>query len=39
MTDSPPTRQSLLARLKNPGDGQAWTEFVVIYTPLIDRLA
>jgi RNA polymerase sigma factor (sigma-70 family) len=39
MTDSPATRQSLLVRLKDPRDGQAWTEFVAIYTPLIDRLA
>src|SRR5271156_6610497 len=39
MTDSPPTRQSLLFRLKDPRDEQAWSEFVVIYTPLIDRLA
>ena len=39
MTDSPATRQSLLARLKNPRDEQAWAEFVAIYTPLIERLA
>src|SRR5271156_2809748 len=39
MTDSPPTRQSLLFRLKDPRDEQAWSEFVAIYTPLIDRLA
>jgi RNA polymerase sigma-70 factor (ECF subfamily) len=39
MTDSPATRQSLLVRLKDPGDSQAWSEFVAIYTPLIDRLA
>jgi RNA polymerase sigma-70 factor (ECF subfamily) len=39
MTDSPATRQSLLIRLKDPRDGQAWAEFVAIYTPLIDRLA
>jgi RNA polymerase sigma-70 factor (ECF subfamily) len=39
MLDSPATRQSLLVRLKDPGDSQAWTEFVAIYTPLIDRLA
>jgi hypothetical protein len=30
MTDSPATRQSLLARLKNPRDEQAWAEFVAI---------
>ncbi len=39
MTDSPATRQSLLVRLRNPRDGQAWAEFVAIYTPLINRLA
>ncbi len=39
MTDSPATRQSLLVRLRNPRDGQAWAEFVAIYTPLIDRVA
>jgi RNA polymerase sigma-70 factor (ECF subfamily) len=39
MTDSPATRQSLLVRLKDPRDGEAWAEFVAIYTPLIDRLA
>jgi RNA polymerase sigma factor (sigma-70 family) len=39
MTDSPATRQSLLVRLKDPKDGQAWAEFVAIYSPLIDRLA
>jgi len=39
MTDSPATRQSLLVRLKDPKDGQAWGEFVAIYGPLIDRLA
>ncbi len=39
MTDSPATRQSLLARLKDPRDERAWAEFVAIYTPLIERLA
>jgi RNA polymerase sigma-70 factor (ECF subfamily) len=39
MTDSPATRQSLVARLRNPNDEQAWTEFVAIYTPLIEGLA
>jgi len=39
MTDSPATRQSLLVRLKDPKDVQAWGEFVAIYAPLIDRLA
>ena len=39
MTDSPATRQSLVARLKNPRDEQAWGEFVEIYAPLISSLA
>ena len=39
MTESPATRQSLLVRLRDPRDGQAWAEFVAIYTPLIDRVA
>lgn len=39
MIDSPATRQSLLVRLKDPRDTQAWTEFVAIYAPLVDRLA
>jgi RNA polymerase sigma-70 factor (ECF subfamily) len=39
MVDSPATRQSLLVRLRDPQDGQAWAEFVEIYAPLIDRLA
>jgi RNA polymerase sigma-70 factor (ECF subfamily) len=39
MTDSPATRQSLVVRLKDPRDSRAWTEFVAIYSPLIERLA
>jgi RNA polymerase sigma-70 factor (ECF subfamily) len=39
MADSPSTRLSLLARLRDPRDEQAWTEFVEIYTPLIHQLA
>jgi RNA polymerase sigma-70 factor (ECF subfamily) len=39
MLDSPATRQSLLVRLKDSNDGQAWSEFVAIYAPLIERLA
>jgi RNA polymerase sigma-70 factor (ECF subfamily) len=39
MVDSPATRQSLLVRLRDPQDGQAWAEFVEIYAPLIERLA
>jgi RNA polymerase sigma-70 factor (ECF subfamily) len=39
MINSPATRQSLLVRLKDPGDSRAWAEFVAIYAPLIERLA
>src|SRR3974377_1198272 len=39
MTDSPATRQSLLARLKDPLDGEGWSEVVSLYTPLLNRLA
>jgi RNA polymerase sigma-70 factor (ECF subfamily) len=35
----PPTRASLLVRLKAPRDERAWGEFVEIYEPLIQRLA
>jgi RNA polymerase sigma factor (sigma-70 family) len=35
----PPTRASLLVRLKAPRDELAWIEFVEIYEPLIQRLA
>ena len=35
MADSVTTRPSLLARIKNPRDRQAWAEFVDIYAPLI----
>jgi RNA polymerase sigma-70 factor (ECF subfamily) len=35
----PTTRQSLVLRLKNREDQEAWTEFVEVYEPLIYRLA
>ena len=35
---SPETRFSLVVRLKNAHDHEAWTEFVAIYEPLILRL-
>jgi len=35
MDDSEPTRFSLLARLKDEDDGQAWGEFLEIYTPVV----
>ena len=39
MADSVITRPSLLARIKDAGDRQAWAEFVDIYAPLIYRYA
>jgi len=39
MDDSSKTRQSLLLRVRNPHDDQAWNRFVTIYTPLIYRFA
>lgn len=39
MQTSPETRPSLLLRLRNPQDEQAWREFLKIYEPLIERLA
>ncbi len=37
--DLPETNQSLLMRLRDSGDEQAWFEFVEIYRPAIERLA
>ena len=39
MQNAPDTRASLLLRLREPGDEQAWQDFVEIYGPLISRLA
>jgi RNA polymerase sigma-70 factor (ECF subfamily) len=40
MLQSPPdTRASLIARLSQPGDREAWAQFVEIYLPLLYRLA
>ncbi len=35
MGDSPTTRPSLLVRIRDPSDGQAWSQFVEIYAPLV----
>jgi RNA polymerase sigma factor (sigma-70 family) len=35
MADFPPTRASLLLRLRDPRDGEAWREFVDLYAPLV----
>jgi len=39
MGETPPTRPSLLIRLRDPQDGLAWEEFLEIYTPLVYGLA
>jgi RNA polymerase sigma-70 factor (ECF subfamily) len=35
MADFPPTRVSLLLRLRDPRDGEAWRQFVELYAPLV----
>ena len=35
MSQSPPTRPSLLVRLRDSSDHDAWKQFVEIYTPLV----
>jgi RNA polymerase sigma-70 factor (ECF subfamily) len=35
MADSPTTRPSLLIRLREPGDREAWSQFVEVYAPLV----
>ncbi|MCR4413134.1 MAG: sigma-70 family RNA polymerase sigma factor [Thermoguttaceae bacterium] len=35
MDDPDRTRQSLVARLRDPHDAEAWAEFVEIYSPLV----
>jgi RNA polymerase sigma factor (sigma-70 family) len=39
MTPPPKTRASLIARLSDASDAAAWEEFVLIYVPLLYRLA
>jgi RNA polymerase sigma-70 factor (ECF subfamily) len=39
MADAPTTRLSLLARIRDLHDAQAWAEFVDIYAPLVYALA
>lgn len=38
-TVTPETRTSLLLRVRNPGNQEAWSEFVAIYAPVIERMA
>src|SRR3984893_2131903 len=35
MAEIPPTRASLLVRLRDPRDESAWKEFVDLYAPLV----
>ena len=39
MPPAPETRPSLLVRLRDPGDGEAWQLFVDLYAPLVYGLA
>jgi RNA polymerase sigma-70 factor (ECF subfamily) len=39
MSESPPTRQTLLLRLGDPSDRRAWEQFVEIYAPLVFQFA
>ena len=39
LNDIPKTRNSLILRLKEPADAEAWFEFCEIYEPLILRIA
>ena len=39
MNSTPETRLSLLIRVRDPADHQAWLEFIEIYRPVIIRLA
>jgi RNA polymerase sigma-70 factor (ECF subfamily) len=39
MTEASGTRASLLVRIRNPRDQDAWRQFVGLYAPLIHRLA
>lgn len=39
MVDAPETRESLLIRVRDPQDRDAWDQFVSIYRPVVYRLA
>ena len=39
MEQPPETSESLIARVKDPADAAAWTEFLAIYRPIIYRMA
>lgn len=37
--ESPVTRRSLLLRVRDPADDEAWTDFVLLYAPLLHAYA
>ncbi len=39
MDEPPPTRASLILRLRDSADAGAWREFVTLYEPLVYELA
>ena len=39
MTTPPPTRPSLLVRIRDNGDREAWRQFVDLYAPLVYKFA
>ncbi len=39
MTDFPETRSDLLAKVRSPDDREAWEQFVLLYRPVIYRMA
>lgn len=39
MTSFPETRESLIVQVKDPNNREAWEQFVVIYQPVIYRIA
>lgn len=39
MSDLPETNLSLIGRIKNPADNQAWLEFLALYQPIVYRMA
>lgn len=39
MTEFPQTRLSLIAQVQSPEDREAWDQFVVIYRPIVYRMA
>jgi RNA polymerase sigma-70 factor (ECF subfamily) len=39
MDETPETSESLIARVKDLADGEAWTEFLAMYRPVVVRMA